>query len=144
MKVLPYIRKIFIALTLVFFLTTTVACSTTTPERTSYNPGVNQGASYTALARGDSPAGQSFGDWVVQTSRGLIQDAYVRNNNKLGVVISPNVRPNEVKPLAQSLVQGFRRSTPNQDVTVLVYAPDKQLILKASYDAQSKQVDYDA
>jgi hypothetical protein len=66
----------------------------------------------------------------------------VRDNNKLGVVISPEVRPNEVKPLAKSLAQGFRRNFPNQDLTVLMYAPDKKLILTAKYDTQTNQVEY--
>jgi len=48
-----------------------------------------------------------------------------RDNNKLGVVITPQVRPNEVKPLAKSLTQGFHRNFPNQDLNVLMYAPDK-------------------
>jgi hypothetical protein len=94
------------------------------------------------LERGNTPAGQSFGNWVVQTSRGLVKDVYVRDNNKLGVVISPQVRPNEVRTLARSLVEGFRKNFPNQDLTVLIYAPDKQLILTARYDVQSNQVQY--
>lgn len=76
------------------------------------------------------------------SSKGLIKDAFVRDNNKLGAVISSQVRPNEVKALAQSLAQGFRKNFPNQDLSVLIYAPDKKLILTARYDAQSKQIDY--
>ena len=60
----------------------------------------------------------------------------MRDNNKLGVVITPKVRTSEVKSLTQSLVQGFHRNFPNQDLTVLVYAPDKKLILTAQYDTQ--------
>jgi hypothetical protein len=146
MSVFQYLRKVFVALTLVFFLTTTVACGNVAQQdRTSYQPGTNPSAGYAQLSRGDTAQGQNFGDWVVKTSQGLIQDAFVRDNNKLGVVISPQVRPKEVKPLAQSLVQGFRRSAvPNKDLTVLVYAPDKQLILSARYNAQSKQIEYNS
>jgi hypothetical protein len=78
----------------------------------------------------------------VQTSKGLVTDAYVRDNNKLGVVISPQVSPNEVRPLANSLVQGFRKNFPNQDLEVLIYAPDKKLILTADYIAQTNQIRY--
>ncbi len=78
----------------------------------------------------------------MQTAKGLVNDAYVRDNNKLGVVISPQVRPNEVKDLSKSLVQGFHKNFPNQDLTVLMYAPDKKLILTAKYDEQSKQIQY--
>jgi sarcosine oxidase gamma subunit len=66
----------------------------------------------------------------------------VRDNNKLGIVISNQVRPNEVKTLAKSLAQGFRKNFPNQDLTVLVYGPDKKLILTAKYDIQSNQIQY--
>jgi len=48
-----------------------------------------QSREYAQLERGNSPAGQDFGNWVVQTAKGLVKDAYVRDNNKLGVVITP-------------------------------------------------------
>lgn len=59
-----------------------------------------------------------------------------------GVVISSQLRPQEVRPLAHSLLQGFRRNFPERDLKVLVYAPDKQLILTANYSSQSQQVEY--
>jgi hypothetical protein len=120
-------------------LTFTTACGdsqtqTSNPVRTSEG--------YSQLERGNSTAGQDFGNWVIMTSQGLIKDAYVRDRNKLGVVISPKVLPTEVKALTKSLVQGFRHNFPNQDLTVLIYAPDKKLILTARYDTQSQQIDY--
>ncbi|MGH2416175.1 MAG: hypothetical protein ACRDEA_21285, partial [Microcystaceae cyanobacterium] len=103
---------------------------------------IERSLEYGQLARGDSAAGQEFGDWVVEASKGLIKDAFVRDNNKLGAVISSQVRPNEVKALAQSLAQGFHKNFPNQDLSVLMYAPDKKLILTARYDTQSQQIEY--
>lgn len=136
------LRRIFVALLAVFLLTTSVACSTATPEApTASNPGITSNQ-YGELARGDNAQGDQYADWVVQTSRGLIKDAYVRDNDKLGVVISREVRPDDVRPLARSLVQGFRRSAPDRNLTVLVYAPDKQLILTARYDSATQQVNY--
>jgi hypothetical protein len=99
---------------------------------------------YGQLSRGNSDVGQDFGNWAVEASKGLIKDAFVRDDNKLGAVISSQVRPNEVKDLAQSLTQGFRKNFPERDLTVLMYAPDKQLILTAKYDTQSKQIEYKA
>jgi hypothetical protein len=110
----------------------------------SYQPSIGRGVEYGALERGDTAQGQNFGDWVVKTSKGLIQDAYVRDNDKLGVVISPQVRPTEVRNLARSLVQGFHKSAPQRDLTVLVYAPDKQLILTARYDTRSNEIQYNS
>jgi hypothetical protein len=126
----------------VFSLTT--ACATVTPS----NPKVDAPASttlsskYGQLTRGASTKEQDFGDWVMKASKGLVSDAFVSDKNKLGVVISPQVRANEVKELAKSLIQGFHKSFPGQDLTVLMYAPDKKLILTSLYDAQSKQIDY--
>jgi hypothetical protein len=143
MKFFQQGRKFLIALSLVLMLVTTTACGSKTVEKpqSSLPPAVSQN-SYGQLARGNSSVGQDFGNWVVEASKGLVKDAFVRDNNKLGVVIASQVRPNEVKDLAKSLAQGFRKNFPNQDLQVLMYAPDKQLILTALYDAQSKQIEF--
>jgi len=143
-SLLKRFRKIATVLILVLFVTTTPACSSAVQAKqpTTTLPTISRSADYAQIARGNTQAGQDFGTWVVQTARGMVKDAYVRENNKLGVVISPEVRPNEVKPLAKSLAQGFRRNFPNQDLTVLMYAPDKKLILTAKYDTQTNQVEY--
>jgi hypothetical protein len=136
-------RKIVATLSVIFLLLVTTACGAGVAQKPQASlPATVQNARYGQLERGNSAIGQNFGDWVVETSQGLIKDAYVRDNNKLGVVISPKVRPNEVKDLAKSLAQGFRKNFPNQDLSVLMYAPDKKLILTALYDAQSKQIEF--
>lgn len=144
MSLLQSLRRTVMALVLILVLTTTAACSSAVQAKqpNSNLPTISRTGDYTQLERGNTSAGQDFGGWVVNTAKGLIQDAYVRDNNKLGVVISPQVRPTEVKPLAKSLVQGFHKNFPNQDLKVLVYAPDKKLILTAQYDEQSKQIEY--
>ncbi|MEQ9624291.1 hypothetical protein [Coleofasciculus chthonoplastes] len=133
--------QFFTALALILVLATTSACQanqTKAKAPTALNPSVT----YQQLERGDTAAGQEFGNWVVQTAKGLISDAYVRDNDKLGIVITPQVRPPEVKDLARSLVQGFHQNFPNRDLKVLVYAPDKELIVTANYNNQSNQVTY--
>jgi hypothetical protein len=145
MILLQQSRKILTTFVLILILTITTACgggTVTQVDRTATPPVVGRDVTYSELERGNNPAGQNFGNWVVQTSNGLVKDAYVRDNNKLGVVISPQVRPNEGRPLAKSLVEGFRKNFPNQDLKVLVYGPDKQLILTADYDVQTQQVRY--
>lgn len=144
MNLIPYLRKILTTLALVLVLTTTAACSGAVQARQPANVPLTTsiGTTYAQLERGNSSAGQDFGNWVVKTAQGLVQDAYVRDNNKLGVVITPQVKPNEVQSLAKSLAQGFRQNFPNQDLTVLMYAPDKKLILTAKYDIQSKKLEY--
>ncbi|MBW4633267.1 MAG: hypothetical protein KME30_15645 [Iphinoe sp. HA4291-MV1] len=145
MSLLQQSRKIIIACVLILVLTLTTACggsNVTQADRTTSLPVTGRNVTYGELERGNTPTGQSFGNWVVQTSKGLVTDAYVRDNNKLGVVISSRVPPSDVRPLAKSLVEGFRRNFPNQDLKVLVYAPDKKLILTAQYDMQTNQVQY--
>jgi hypothetical protein len=144
MDILRRARRSLTAIALVLMLVMTTACSNTTAQLPQAgNPvSLERSAEFGQLARGDSATGQAFGDWVVETGKGLIKDAYVRDNNKLGVVISPQVRPDEVKTLTRSLAQGFQRNFPNQDLTVLMYAPDKQLILTARYDSQTRQLEY--
>jgi hypothetical protein len=143
MKRYTPIRQILLTLVLVCTLAFSAACGDVISRTAQVNsPTATHRAEYRQLERGDSAAGQSFGDWVVETSHGLIQDSFVRDNNKLGVVITSQVRPDEVKGLAQSLAQGFRKSFPDQNLSILVYAPDKQLILTARYENASKQIEY--
>ncbi|HYW22153.1 MAG TPA: hypothetical protein VE956_23135 [Nodularia sp. (in: cyanobacteria)] len=144
MNLLKQGRKIATAFILILVLTITTACgggTVTEVDRTA-TPAIGRDVTYSQLERGNTTTGQSFGDWVVQTSRGLVKDAYVRDNNKLGVVISPEVSPKEVRPLAKSLVQGFQKNSPNQNLTVLVYSPDKKLILTTQYDSATNQIQY--
>lgn len=144
MNLFQHSRRFLIALSLIFMLTITTACGTNTLQKPQAGlpSAISQDVRYGQLERGNSAAGQDFGNWVVEAGKGLVKDAYVRDNNKLGIVISSQVRPNEVKDLAKSLAQGFRKNFPSQDLTVLMYAPDKKLILTALYDARSKQVEF--
>ncbi len=146
-------RQSLTALILVCALVFITACGANTATRSSQSTtptklfgeasrNENRSVGYGQLSRGNSDVGQEFGTWAIEASKGLIKDVFVRDDNKLGAVISPQVRPNEVKDLAQSLTQGFRKNFPNRDLTVLMYAPDKQLILTAKYDTQSKQIEY--
>lgn len=136
------IRRFIATTLLLLMVVTTTACSSSTA--TLPNPTLDRTEAYTQLERGDSAAGQQFGDWIVSTSQGMIDDAYVRDNNKLGVVISSQVKPTEVKTLAKALTMGFHKNFPDQDLTILVYAPDKERILTAKYDVQSNQINYEA
>jgi len=132
-----WIASLATGLCLVMLLTVTTGCSSATTEAPA-----TSAANYGQLERGNSVAGQEYGDWVVGAAQGLISDAYVRDNNKLGVVITDQVEPSEVRELSRSLLKGFRQSFPDKNLTVLVYAPDKELILTADYDSQSNEVEY--
>ena len=137
------IRRILTATLLALMvIVTTTACSSDSTA-TLPNPTLDSRSNaYTQLERGNSVAGQKFGDWVVSTSQGLVKDSFVRDNNKLGVVISDKVKPTEVKTLAKALAMGFHQNFPDQDLTILMYAPDKERILTAKYDVQSNNIEY--
>ncbi len=145
MRVFQQFRKILIALSLVLVLFTTSACAgaTQASDRVTEQPRLGT-TSTTQVERGTSIAGQEYGDWLVQTSKDLVQDAYVRDNDKLGVVISPKVRPNQVRSLTRSIVQSFHQNFRDRDLKVLMYAPDKTLIMTAQYNNQTQQIEYEA
>lgn len=139
MNLLRSIRHVVIALSLALLVFTT-ACSSSSVQ--SRSPASLPTGAYAQIERGDTGSGQTFGNWVVQKANGLISDAYVRDNDKLGVVISPQVQPREVRTLAKSLLQGFQKNFPNRDLTVLIYAPDKKLIMTAKYNNSSRMIEY--
>jgi hypothetical protein len=136
-------RKFLITLSLFLILVVTTACGSNTMQKSQTNlpTAISQNVNG-QLERGNSATGQDFGNWVVSASKGLVKDAYVRDRHQLGVVVSSQVRPNEVKNLAKSLTQGFRKNFPDRDLQVLMYAPDKQLILTTVYDDRSKQIEF--
>lgn len=141
MKSLSKIRRFLVTTLLVLIVATTTACASSSTA-TIPNPTLNRRQAYTQLETGNSLAGQKFGDWVISTSQGLIKDAYVRDNNKLGVVITELVKPTEVKTLAKALTMGFHQNFPNQDLTVMMYAPDKEKVLTAKYNARANNIEY--
>ncbi|MGP1385687.1 MAG: hypothetical protein ACTS2F_19150 [Thainema sp.] len=141
MNLLRSIRHMVIALSLALLVFTT-ACSSSSVQ--SKSPASLPTGAYAQIERGDTTSGQNFGNWVVQTASGLVSDAYVRDNDKLGVVISPQVAPRDVKTLAKSLLQGFQKNFPHRDLTVLVYAPDKELILTAKYNDSTRMIEYNS
>ncbi|MEB3212171.1 MAG: hypothetical protein VKL39_12490 [Leptolyngbyaceae bacterium] len=140
MNILKSIRLGIVAFCLGVMLLTTSACAGGSQARQA-SP-LSPTSAYSQLERGDTAVGERYGQWVVKTARGLVNDAYVRDNDKLGVVISPQVKPQEVRELARSLMRGFHSNFPNRDLSVLVYAPDKELIMTADYDNTSRQIEY--
>jgi hypothetical protein len=138
------VRKVLLTLSLVLVVFTTSACAGNSQAAAPVIEQTRLGTSTpSSMERSTTLSGQQYGDWLVQTGKGLVKDAYVRDN-KVGVVITPQVRPNEVRPLAKSIVQSSHTNFPNRDLTVLMYAPDKELILTAQYDDKTQQIEYEA
>ena len=83
------LRRILTALVLVLVLTTTAACNGAVQAKSPTLTPPSSSSNYGQLERGNSAGGQEFGNWVVSKSKGLVKDAYVRDNNKLGVIVTP-------------------------------------------------------
>lgn len=61
-------RKILATFVLIVVLMITTACSGSTVsqvDRTTTSPAIGQDVTYAELERGNSPGGQTFGNWVV-------------------------------------------------------------------------------
>ncbi|MEO1635867.1 MAG: hypothetical protein AAFS04_12395, partial [Cyanobacteria bacterium J06631_9] len=63
--------------------------SETSPSPTNSTPTPNVGSDVSPdFTNGNSVSGSEFASWVIGASQGLISDAYVRDENTLGVVIT--------------------------------------------------------
>lgn len=75
-------RQIVTAFVLILVLTTTAAYSGIQAKQPTSNlPVISRGLEYAQLELGNSEAGQDFGNWVVKTASGLLQDADARDNS---------------------------------------------------------------
>lgn len=144
MQVFQQFRRLIIAFCLGVVLLTTSACAGATQASTPTIEQPRLGGTPSGIERGTTPAGQAYGDWLVQSSKDVVTDAYVRDGNQVGVVIDPKVKPNQVRSLARSVAQSFRQNFPDRDLTVRMYAPDKTLILTARYSNATQQIEYEA
>ncbi|MGH2412675.1 MAG: hypothetical protein ACRDEA_03055, partial [Microcystaceae cyanobacterium] len=74
MKISLRTRQVLTAFVLVCVLAFTTACSGVAARSPQANSptSIERSLEYGQLARGDSAAGQEFGDWVVEASKGLI------------------------------------------------------------------------
>jgi hypothetical protein len=78
-------RKMIAGLLLVLMLAVTTACSPSISAQKPTDVPVAIGGSqgyYAQLERGNTVAGQDFGQWVTKTAKGLVQDAYQGTGSK--------------------------------------------------------------
>jgi hypothetical protein len=68
MNIFHYVRKTLLVLALMVLLTFTSACGAS-QTKTSNPVMTNQNSEYGQLERGNSTAGQDFGDWVLKTGK---------------------------------------------------------------------------
>jgi hypothetical protein len=73
-----------------------------------------------------------------------IQRALMNERNELGLVLSPNVRMDEISALMRSMLVQMHKEFPGQDLTIVAYAPaDPPVeIGTARLDADSGEMNY--
>ena len=84
----------------------------------------------------DTERDRRFGEFVRETAGGMIKAVAVgiERKNVLRVELSEATAPEDTLPLTKSLLSGARKDFPDQPITVSVYDPSGEPILKALYE----------
>jgi hypothetical protein len=81
MNLFQQFRKILVVLSLVLVVFTTSACAGNSQAASPVTDQPRLSGTPSEIERGTTASQQQYGDWLVQTGKGLIKDAYVRNNH---------------------------------------------------------------
>ncbi|MBX6313300.1 MAG: hypothetical protein IRY99_10365 [Isosphaeraceae bacterium] len=83
----------------------------------------------------DTSRDRRFAEFLREKSGGMIRKAAVGLDRKgeLRVQLDRSVEPDDTLPLTKSLMSGARKDFPDQPITLSVYDPDGEPILKALY-----------
>jgi hypothetical protein len=73
-----------------------------------------------------------------------IQKAVLNEQNELGIILNRNVDLNSIAPLMRSLLTQMAKEFPNQDLTVIAYAPTDppMKIGTGQLDARTREMTY--
>ena len=87
---------------------------------------------------GDTERDLRFGEFVKKTAGGMLKDVAVglERKNVLQVELSEATAPEDTLPLTKGLLGGARKDFPGQPITVSVYDPTGEPILKAFYEPE--------
>jgi len=83
----------------------------------------------------DSERDRPFADFLRDNSGGMIKEAAVgiERAGMLRVELDRSVAPDDTLELTKSLMAGARKDFPDKPITLAVYDPDGQLVLRARY-----------
>ena len=86
----------------------------------------------------DTERDRRFGEFVREKSGGMLKAVAVgiERKNVLRVKLSEATAPEDTLPLTKSLLSGARKDFPGQPITVSVYDPTGEPILKALYEPE--------
>jgi hypothetical protein len=97
----------------------------------------NRAGTHKAEISFDTPRDQKFGEFVAATAGGMVQKVAVGIERKgvMRVQLGESAAPEDTLPLTKSLLAGARKDFPGKPITVSVYDPAGEPILKAHYQS---------
>lgn len=106
------------------------------------SPQVSQPTAVTQAPDSSSSQGQTMNKQeqflarIRQSSAGndVILDARMNGDNELGVVLGPQVKLDQVRPLMTALLREMRDEFPNRTLLVIAYASNGQPMATMNYD----------
>jgi len=141
--------QIFIALALILVLGAGCASTSgsTSSGTTSSGGGTTtqqqSGSTYgSGTATGDTQEGANFAQWVLEQDpqHQLITDAVVRNNQTLGVKVTPTATKGDIRNLMVALAQGMAKTFPGTPLRVEAFYQSGDKLAEANYDPNTNQV----
>ncbi|MDQ3703533.1 MAG: hypothetical protein M3442_21830 [Chloroflexota bacterium] len=89
--------------------------------------------------RGNTPEGAAFANWVLSTDaeRKYIVDAFVRDDQVLGMIVNPNMTRGQVQQAMGSLLTAMRKTFPNRDLQVIAYYVSGDEVARTTLDSRS-------
>ncbi|HEV2122063.1 MAG TPA: hypothetical protein VGW38_04710 [Chloroflexota bacterium] len=94
-------------------------------------------------ATGDTQAGASFAQWVLEQDprRQYYTEAVVRGEQTLGVKVQPTVSKADVQQLLTALAQGMAKTFPGKQLQVIAFYQSGDKLAEAEYSPRTGRVD---
>ncbi|MEJ7639138.1 MAG: hypothetical protein WKF75_14490 [Singulisphaera sp.] len=111
------------------------------PPRVALPPasdGVDDRGTSGVEVSGETDRDRRFGEFVKKTAGGMLKAVAVgiERGNELRVELGEATAPEDTLPLTKGLLSGARKDFPGQPITVSVYDPTDEPILKALYEPE--------
>jgi len=114
----------------------------TAPVNDPLPPGNYGGAYASGTATGDTQAGADFARWVIDQDpqHQYMTDAVVRNEQTLGVKVTPTATKADVQKLLEALASGMSRTFPGKALTINAFYQSGNKLAEAHYDPSTQNV----
>ena len=93
---------------------------------------------------GNTPEGVKFAEYVIGTDpeHKFVKDAFVRDNQVLGVIVSPTMTRGQVEQSLTSLMKGMVQRFNNYPLQVIAYYESGDEMAKSTYDGRNTSTDW--